>query len=227
MSEQNTSRKKERGPVGKLGLKTGLFLARKAMERTVGKDNAPAAFYGLTEDAILSSRLGHPDDTESHLLYRQASAGQWLAYDFRRPEFFPDVYENRDIPQLGLADEGILRAMMIDGIEEQDADKRTDMPLSEWLSLDNLMTLDQPGIEKLRHVGMVALRSHEVAYEIAGQQHWIDDLRSRGLANEPVYQVTPKAHTLIMLMNESGKKTRKKDKVPQTETVRVPGILAH
>lgn len=66
---------------------------------------------------------------------------------------------------------------------------------------------------------MVARRSHELAYEAAGQEVWIDGLRSRGLAQDPVYQVAPKAHSLILMTKEDGKKT------PKTKPVRLPGMI--
>lgn len=200
--------------------KLAVFVARKTCEALLGRDQLPAAIKGLCEDAILSSRLASPDESNEHLVYQHAHAGQWISHDFRRGEFYPEAV---DKPWFELHEEGILSALLIDGIEDIDPNTRTELPMSKWLSADNIFSFDKPGIEKLLALGMVARRSHELAYETAGQDEWIDDLRSRGVAQDPVYQVTPKAHSLILISEEGGKKTPKAN--PKSKAVHLPGMV--
>ena len=205
-----------------------IFTGRKVVEGVcrvvLGKDQFPEIVKGLCEDAVLAPRLCSPDESKKHLTYEHAHAGQWISHDFRRAEFYPlsaknEWYEDHK--------EGIVSAMLIDGIEDKDENERTDLPIAEYLTVDNILSFDKPGIEKLLSLGMVARRSHELAYEIAGQEEWIDELRSRGVANDPVYQVTPKAHSLIHISEESGKKTPKANPKLQIARFPVPGVLAH
>lgn len=192
------------------GAKLAVLATRKSLEiagRIVfGKDQLPAVVKGLCEDAILAPYLCSPDETESHLIYERAHTGQWISHDFRRTEFYPAA---ADKPWFKIHKDGVLMAMMPEGIAETDPNQRTDLPISEWLSVDNFFSIDKPGINKLLALGMVATRSHELAFEIAGQEQWIDELRSRGVAEDPVYQITPKAHSLVFLNEEGGKKTPK------------------
>lgn len=193
-----------------------IFALRKYGEVKHGHNKLPARVKGLCEDAILSPRLCSPDESNEHLSYHHARAGQWISHDFRRGEFYPEAV---DEPWFTLHKEGTLSALVIDGIADIDPDVRTDLPTSEWLNADTLLSFDKPGIERLLELGMVARRSHELAYEAAGQEVWIDDLRSRGLAQDPVYQVAPKAHSLILITKEGGKKT------PKTKPVHLPSMI--
>lgn len=206
--------------------KAAMYVVRLGMEASLaamfGRKHTPSIVSGLCEDAIIAPRLCSPADGQEYLKYEQAHAGHSFSYDFRRPEFFP---LSKDKRWMKLEREGTIFAYMLDGIESRPEDERTHLPIGELLTLDTLMTFDKPGIEKLREIGMIARRSHEQAYEIAGQEQWIDELRSRGVADDPVHQVTPKGHSLIYLTKESGKKTPKKE--AQLQLSRLPGILAH
>lgn len=177
-------------------------------------------FGTVTENAIISPRLCHPDDKNEHPVYRQAHAGQWLGYDFNRSKYFPKASEARSDP---LRYEGTLRAFMLDELEDVPDDTRTEINFTDFLTVETLFKYDKPTIERLHDIGFVTLRSHEDAYEAAGQEHWIDELRSRSVARDPVYQITPKGHLLISLEEDAGKKTPRKDAKPILD--RLPGIL--
>ena len=208
-------------------IKASMFVLRisfqSALSMYVGKENMPAVVNGLSEDTILGHRLCKPEPYKNFLLYEQAHGANVLAYDFHRPELYPESRDTRWAnPDRG---EGGIAAFIPDGIEDAPDDVRTDITFSEKLSPDYILNFDKPGIEKLRELGILARRSHEQAYEVAEQEIWIDELRSRGIAKDMVHQVTPKGHSLIYLTRDGGDPTPKKE--PQLELARLPGILAH
>lgn len=152
---------------------------------------------GLCEDAIFAPRLCYPsDETNGSLVRGDARADQYLAYDFKRPNFFP--LANVD-PDFTIESEGILYGVMHKGVLARSKDDPSRFSLAKWLSADMLLSTKFVDIETLVSEEMVVRRTHEEAYEIAGATNYIDDLRSRGMATLPVHQVTPKGHSLVLL----------------------------
>ena len=152
----------------------------------------------------------------------EAGAGQYHAYDFLRARFFPETANRWPSPP---EDDGILMALIPDGIANQPEDERTELTYAEWFDPDLVFSLDRPGVERLCELGMLARRTHEEAYERVGASQWIGDLRARSVADKPLYQVTPKGHTLIKLTPDGGDTAPKQKR--QFAIDKVPGIFAH
>lgn len=162
---------------------------------------------GICEDGILGSTLAFPDPEYdgNHLTYRTAHAGRWHSYDFRRAEFYPIVAEKR--PEFTMYSKGILMAYLLDAVADMPNNERTDLTLLQAWSADTSLSEEKPGISRLVEVGVVEQRTQEEAFEQVGATAYIDELRAKGLAADPVYQVTPKGHGLVRLESEDGHPT--------------------
>ncbi|HCR55757.1 TPA: hypothetical protein DIV49_02185 [Candidatus Saccharibacteria bacterium] len=223
-SEKDSGDKKDKPSVGGRAL---VYLGRKGLQAIswaiAGKDGEELmkySFLGICEDGIIGGRMCLPDEQHDHLTYRTANAGQWMSYDFRRAEFFPHVAEKLG-DNFSLYDEGILTALLLEGLASRPVDARTELTIDEMISFETVLSSDKPGISTLLELGMVARRSHEDAYEQAGATAHIDELRIRGVAQEPVYQVTPKGHGLISLEDEGGSKPPRKKAILETAKPRI------
>ena len=178
---------------------------------------------GLCEGAVLANCVYHPSpEANGEIMAHEAGAGQYHAYDFLRARFFPETANRWPSPP---EDDGILMALIPDGIANQPEDGRTELTYAEWFDPDLVFSLDRPGVERLCELGMLARRTHEEAYERVGASQWIGDLRARSVADKPLYQVTPKGHTLIKLTPDGGDTAPKQKR--QFAIDKVPGIFAH
>ena len=184
--------------------------------------NDPEQAAGMVEGSIFASRLCYPNKKIGSLVYEQAGAGQLLSYDFKRPFEFPIAAKRSDFTQNG---EGSLWSIIPESVEQQAKHIRTRNNFINLFSLEHILSVDKRKPEDLIKGGFIERRTHEQAYEQVGMVEYIDGLRERSVADELVYQVTPKGNTLLALIPDSGTKTPKKE--PELSWGRIPGLIAH
>lgn len=185
--------------------KHALNLMLKASLLAIGKGryltNHP---LGLSEGAIIGGHLAFPDideeadNTSSKLVYDQAHAGEWLAYEFAEPRP-PNERE------AGPLFEGKLFAVMLDEVMDNPADRKTPPTMLRLVDLDHFLKLAAPSFEELVDCGFVEPTTYRQAYEQAGTyEQYAGELDGRGLTDQLVHTVTPKGNTLIFLLPASG-----------------------
>ena len=216
--------KKQITTIDRLRVKAIMKLFEFAMKNTYGEDGKELlldSIAGICVDGMIGQRVCYPDDEAGgQLMVHRADNAAYISYDPRRPTQFP-VGEKHGNPSM--VKEGALVAFMVDGLEHKQPDDLTLLMPHDWISPEILYSVDKPGLERLIELGMLARRSHELAFEHAGMEQYIDDLRARSMHDEIVYQVTPKGNTLVTLEPDGGKRTRQPDAKPAP--FKVPGLI--
>ncbi len=216
--------KKQISTIDRLRIKAIMKLAEFAMTNGYGQDGKEMildAIAGICVDGMIGQRVCYPDDEAGgQLMVHRADNAAYLSYDPRRPTQFPVGVKYGNV---NMAKEGTLAAFMIDGLEDKQPDDSTLLMPQDWMTADVLLSFDKPGLERLIELGMLARRSHELAFEHAGMEQYIDDLRARSMHDAIVYQVTPKGNTLVMLTPDGGKRTPQRDAKPAP--FKVPGLI--
>ncbi len=185
----------------------------------------PEHTSGLIEGAVIADRLCFPAvEAAGELVLKQGSAGRWLGYDFKRPDEFPIAARRGTLLQ---EFEGqMLYADLADRNTNDPSHRTPTTPINVY-SIDHILSISSPSLDYLTEGGFLVRRSHEQAYEIAGAVELIGGLRSRGVADLPVYQITPRGNSLIMLAPDGGDATPKEDRQPEFSPARIPGLLTH
>lgn len=196
-------------------IKTNIFMQHGPEGLRLLKD--PEQMSGLIEGAILGPKLCYPDPNIGALIYKSAQGGLWLAHDFKRPEEFPSASKKRGVE---LNSEGKLFGFMLDEVRSNDAEDRTPIGKLSLLSLDHLLTFDSYTAAELVGEGMLRATTYREAYTQVGLSEYVPDLESRSLAEDKVFQVTPKGNTLVGLLPESGSASPKRS--PQFESRLAP-----
>ena len=209
-----TNPEKNRPNVKYKDIKNRLF--RTAIRSIIGKERyKPEYIMGFSEGSIIHSQLCYPSVYGTYLEASRASSSHYLGYDLQRQNFYPELSsQDPDTIQAVKLREGSFSAYMLDELDGKPSDEATRLSLDQLMTFDSILALAKPGLEKLKEEGMLIKRSQEDAYESAGQTEWIPELRMKGFAKDPVYQVAPKAHGLIYLAADGGDKKPKQSERP-------------
>ena len=143
---------------------------------------------GLLQGAILGNSVLYPDS--DRLVYDQALAGQWVAYDLNRPQESPE----------DLISKGQLGAFMLNRVVQNPPNKLTPNSWSELGAgtLSAYRTFSLPST--LVEAGFLHETTLHQAYAPFGGEY-PESLRSRDVHDDKAYVVTPKGNGLVILMD--------------------------
>jgi hypothetical protein len=185
-----------------LGLRAVLWMYAKTQGYSASEMRNPAEIAGFIEGSILDYKLCYPDETTGQLLYKQADAGRLLGFDFNRKAEFPIAAKQREIVSFS---EGRLFGMCVEHVKDNPVDQRTPVDFVNIFNIDHVLTLDTYNPNELVDLELLTRKTYLTTYDEAGlATKYATDLRSRGLADEKVYQVTPKGNALLHLTPDSG-----------------------
>lgn len=157
---------------------------------------------GLLSQAILAPALYHPNPEMASLELSATEAGRWVGYDFRRPEVFGNkVIKNGRVKQAG-------KLLLID-LEEYRDQNFTPSTVADLLLFRQILSLWSPDLDHFVNNGYIDETTYRTAYQRVGVwDKYGKYLELAGVANERVYQVTPKGNTLVFLEPNNGNELR-------------------
>lgn len=176
---------------------------------------------GLLEKSIIAPQLCYPDETIGALVLKAATGGQFMGFDFERPKHFPQA-NPADNFQVRV---GNLWSALPN--PQQSVDQKTPTYTALTWPVEIGITFSKRPLAELIEKGLLNQTTHEQAYEAAGAEDYIDDLRLRRMADATVYQVTPKGNSMIALIPDAGERTPRQDEAKAFEFAKIPGLLAH
>ncbi|HSX33808.1 MAG TPA: hypothetical protein VLF91_05740 [Candidatus Saccharimonadales bacterium] len=204
-------------------LRVALGVAMKTTGRgplRLAKD--PELLSGMTAGTILQNPLYQPDVTDqdagrvivSSLIRKEIGGGLWRGYDFNRHVHLPPPLK-KTRPYYRTWD-GSIYAMLPESIKDNDPDTLTPWQATRVYDPDCVFTFDKPTPDELIGRGCLKLTTYEQAYrEVGAFDAFGEELAARRLLDEPVYQVTPKGNTTILLGGRSGEPKLKEDRRPE------------
>lgn len=179
----------------------------------------PQYVGGLCHGSIIAQPLYYPTETKDVFNYDSADAGRWMGYDFLRHNKFPLTPEDK----LRRLRKGRLIAYLLEDIKDNEPDEKTRAG-SLRFDIDSLLCMDSHTPDQLVTHGMLALTNYRDAYKAVGREQDIPALESRSLADDPVYQVTPKGNTLVVLMPDGGQSSSRRDTESAPAFNMIPGL---
>lgn len=186
-----------------------------------GRDfDDPAINSGFLEGSIIGNPLRYPNPEESGLTNKRVGGGSWVGYDFRRPYVFPKAHERGEAEQLY---EGRFFGVILEEVKDNPPDQQTPLGLLHLSNIDQLLQFDSYTAAELLDLGVLAEKSYGQAYENVGLYgEYADELKARSIIDEPVFQITPKGNTLVMLVEDGG--DPQPDEKTQPSFAWLPGI---
>lgn len=173
------------------------------------------AQVGLLEDSIFAPSLYHPSADETSMEYTDTVAGRWVGYDFHRAtDFGPRVKERGR--QLF---EGRITTYPLEEVLRNDVNTHTSSYLLHPFSFPDFHIFQEsiPTIEDLLSYGFIEESTYAESYDRAGQYpKYRKQMAIEGILDLPIYRVTPKGNTLVVISGDFGK--RKKE--PEKDSVR-------
>ncbi len=167
---------------------------------------------GLLEDSIINNELHYPNAENTSLEHSSAIAGRWVGFDFRRPEEFNlgDAKHERQ------KREGRLAVFGIDEIENNSSNRYTPTSLFNLLDLTHMLNFELPSLEDAINRGYIRESTYAESYQRAGiYDRYRTSLLLSGIADSPVYTVTPKGNGVVFLMKDGGRRSEKPKFVPE------------
>ena len=157
---------------------------------------------GLLEDSIFSNDLFFPNKEETSLTHETAVAGRYIGYDFRRPtEFGKRVKEKES----NIVKDARLFSAPLREIIDNTPDKYTPTALFDIYSLEHLIVLQPTTLEELIQDGLAEKTTYKEAYNRVGLYNKFKlFIELEQIADKPVYRVTPKGNTLVILSRDFG-----------------------
>lgn len=196
------------------------FGPQEAVNAFLDRDNQ----IGLTEGSLIQSPLAYADPETGLFTYESGPSAAWVTIDHNRHKYLPahqETYRN------GMLTKGTLFAFLLDEIIDNPPHKLTPTSLLQPWSLNHLLAFDAGvRMETLVEHGFVEATNYGEAYTQLEMPEMVETLERRSLAYDPVYQVTPKGHTLIMVTKTGGDKVEKPETKEVFEWV-TPGRFAH
>lgn len=176
------------------------------------------ARVGLLEDSIFSNDLFFPNKEGTSLDHETAVAGRYVGYDFRRPtEFGKKVKEKGR----NMVNDARLFSIPLTEIIDNPRDKYTPTSLLDIYTLEDMLLFQPATIDDLFEYGFVSQTTYKEAYDRVGLYNKFKSFIELGqIADKPVYQVTPKGNTLVILSKDFGVK----QKDPKSKRVLVPAF---
>ncbi len=161
---------------------------------------------GFIQGTMIGTQLCLP--AGETLRYAKAPGGLWLAYDFNRPQVFPKAHRRGTLRR---SYQGSIVAHCVEQIADQPPDTLTPTTKYDLFNADTLLTQDTYTPAQLVAHGFLTATTQARAFENVGRAADVPLLESRGVANDPVFQVTPKGNALVRLVGRGGDPEPKKD----------------
>ena len=177
---------------------------------------------GMIEGAIIGSNIAHVDPISGQLIYEQGSSARLVAYDVNRTQEFPSLLTAK---APNLITKGSLWSFMPEELKGNPASMRTPTGYVEVYNINHLMTMDTYPLAHLMGEKILQAVTMAEAFDAVGLSEYIPGLESRRIAQDRVYQVTPKGNTLTVLVDDGGDKTPRYER--RLKPVQVPGLLAN
>lgn len=171
---------------------------------------------GLLEDSILNPDIYHPNRETTSLELNSAPAGRWAGYDFNRGQEFSlgkHTYERSKV-------DGRLTVFKLDDIQDNSADTYTPTALFNLFDVIQMLTISFPTIDEALEEGYLKETNYKDAYSKVGlYDKYKLYLFGIGIADKPIYIVTPKGNAVVMLVRDFGRKSEKPKVVPEFKPV--------
>ena len=197
-----------------------LYLRTHVRIKFKGKSLPPDSKVGLLDGSIISNPLFYPHEDDDWLDNKTDQPGKWVAYDYKRPQTFPDAHKKRKVEQLF---NGRLVAFLADEMQDKSKEEPTPVGMLNLLDVDHVLSFDIYTPDQLIQQGMLEKSTYGDAYQSLGiYKKYMEELGTRRLTEEPLFQVTPKGNTLIVLLPDFGERAPKED--TQTSPVFIPGL---
>ncbi|HEX8762885.1 MAG TPA: hypothetical protein VF733_03965 [Candidatus Saccharimonadales bacterium] len=168
----------------------------------------PDSYTGMLKGTIISEKLLYPDQEQPDgVSYHHACPGRWLAYDFHRPEVLGPKKKGPTRQLFG----GKLLTYMLEELRGQPGNEES--PPFNFFDIVQGLVVYHPGIGQLVEEEYVTPTTHQEAYrQVDAYEEYADAMHSRGVADDRVYQVTPKGNAMIFLVSDGGKQRPNEDK---------------
>ena len=177
--------------------------------------------YGLLEGSIIDADLTYPDKEKGYLTHKRAQGGRWVTHDFKRPAAFPSEARRGMLNDHRV---GRLSSFILDEVIDKDEDQLTPIGLLNIAEPLHMLKFNSTSPGKLVDEGLVRLTTYEEAYDNVGlYDEFGEELHLRGVAEDSVFQVTPKGNTLIFVTRDSGSKKPQEEREKSFEWL--PGVL--
>lgn len=152
------------------------------------------ARHGLLEGTIIQNPLYIPRD-ESNLEMRTATAGQWVAYDFERPD---------KLGHQQPVSEGVLYSLLVNWLDGYSRHAPTPIFSIDVLSSD-IFAFERPSVEYLIQKDILESATYEKAYRRVGRYDaYARAMEVLGISDKEVFQVTPKGNGVVRLGRDGG-----------------------
>ena len=166
---------------------------------------------GLLSCSIINNPLYAPSQEVGSISQIRSSGGKWVAYDFLRLKYWKRATQTF---------RGTCYAMIPDEVIGRPSEDYTPTREYDLLSTD-LFFFERPSIERLQNVGMLEITTYAEAYQrVAGMNEETSNaLHSAGIADQEVFQVTPKGNGLIFVGETGGDPEETKSTVRKLQTI--------
>jgi len=164
---------------------------------------------GLFVDSIINNPLYVPSDTKGSLSYEETVAGRYVAYDFHRKE---ELGQDINVLQ-----KGRIVKLNLDGVQGNPGNLLTPTGTLNLFDWRHLKTFDAPNLDDFITDEFLEETTYEAAYKRADvYEAFAAAMHVLGIAENKVYQVTPKGNGLVRIIRDFGKKQKnpEKGKVP-------------
>jgi hypothetical protein len=171
---------------------------------------------GLLVGTILNHELFSPNDNGTALQRRQGTAGDYVAYDFRRPEVFGDKIRKRGKQNK----EGQLSVFRLEQIKDHRRDQLTPSLSLDMFDARHLAAWASLPLDQVIAQGYLDQTTYRRAYSAVGQwERYRRALTAMGLADKRVFSVTPKGNGVVLLRGSGGTEDPKKGFLPQLKPI--------
>ena len=182
------------------------------------KNEDLAGFY---KGAIIENPLLHPQENE-WINLTQAQPGRYAGYDFLLPEKFTQ-FDKETRERFTPIIEGRLGAFVLDQIIDNEPDDETPNGFFSLTNFDQVLSIDFLSPQQLLELGMLRQTSYQEAYKKVGlYDKFGEELKARRVAEDPVYQITPKGNTLVVLFPDSGRPNPRVEPETSLELAPIP-----
>ena len=156
---------------------------------------------GFLAGSIIQNPLYYPD--EGNVEFLSTGAGNWLGFDFRRNQGFQKgVYG----PLRG----GKLASFLIEDIKDNDPQQLTPTGYLNLFDVYHMAQMEFPIMDYLVKNGLVSTSTYAKSFEKAGEYSQFKGmLKELGIAEKPIFEVTPKGNGLVFLVEVEGEKRPK------------------
>ena len=120
---------------------------------------------------------------------------------------------------------GIFAEFVIDEVKDNHIEELTPTHIVNITNIDHIACLDKPSITELVDTEIVIPTTHSDAYKRVGAyEQYAEDLHSRNVADDLIYQVTPKGNGLVFIIPRRGDSQPKTEPQPELLPGQLPGL---